>query len=111
MCEDKHKKMSDRVDNLFPQISLQEALKIINEADTTFDEQKFRRAIRLYSQALNAPLSDLDKGYILYMRGKAFYEIGDTERACHQWLLAIGLELTHPTGMDLVQEEYERHCT
>lgn len=113
MCENRHdsKKMSDRIENLFPKISRDEALDMINKADVAFEEQKFRKAIRLLSQALNAPLWDFDKGYILYMRGKAYHEIGDVERACKQWTLAIELELTHPTGVDLISEELKTHCT
>ncbi len=113
MCDNKHdgKKMSDSPENLFPKISRNDAIEMINQADIAFEEKKYRKTIRLLGQALNAPLSDFDKGYILYLKGKAYHEIGNTAQACHQWSLAIELGLAHPTGVDLISEEYRKHCT
>ena len=113
MCDNKHdgKKMSDYPENLFPKISRQDALDIINQADIAFEEQKYRKTIRLLSQAANASLSDFDKGYILYLKGKAYHEIGNSVRACQQWSLAMELGLAHPTGVDLISEEYRKHRT
>ncbi|HAS40831.1 MAG TPA: hypothetical protein DCS93_10145 [Microscillaceae bacterium] len=103
--------MSDYTENLFPKISRAEALKIMSQADEAFELQQFRKAIRLFSQSLRAPLSDLDKGYILYMKGKAYQEIGDMGRACQQWSRAIELDLTqHPMGIDIVNDAYKKYC-
>ena len=103
--------MSDYTDNLFPKISLPEALQLIGKADDAYENEQFRKAIRLFSQALQAPLSDLDKGYILYMKGKAYLELGDMGRACEQWSKAIELDLTqHPLGIDMVSDAYKKYC-
>ncbi|OJJ16092.1 hypothetical protein BKI52_35590 [marine bacterium AO1-C] len=103
--------MGDYTENLFPKISRSEAMKIMSQADEAFEQQQFRKAVRLFSQALQAPLADLDRGYMLYMKGKAYQELGDMERACQQWSKAIELDLTqHPMGVDIANEAYKKYC-
>lgn len=103
--------MSDYAENLFPKISRDKAHAMISQADKAYESKKYRKAIRLFSQALQASLPDVDRGYVFYMKGKSYHEIGDDMNACKQWSKAIELDLAqHPLGIDIINEEYRKHC-
>lgn len=61
--------------------------ELISKAENLFESGKFKEAINLYTQVIDQRkyLSLARLTYVFYMRGKAYKEIGNLDKARQDW--------------------------
>mgnify|MGYP002467667684 CR=1 FL=1 len=100
--QDKSKKPTPKSDKIIIE-------ELMNLAENLFDRENFKQCIVNYTQVIqyNPTLHDLT--YALYMRGCAYEEIGEIEKACNDWEKAKSLGFEHPMGVDIIDMSLDKY--
>ncbi|WP_157558385.1 hypothetical protein [Microscilla marina] len=80
------------------------AISLMDTAEQVFDQAKYELSIQYYTQAIAQINAPANLAYALYMRGCAYKEIGNKDKARQDWESAQKLGFQHPWGINLIAQ-------